>query len=810
MAERFRIDLGNDPLFGSQSIDPNPNTGINKTVVYDTAKQTFYYTGSYGGGGGGGTTGSFTGSFTGSISGTISTASHALTVKTSDSTFDAVRKIPFLNDTNILVDGTAADLGYNPSSHVFFTRNIKNNSTVADSEITGSFTGSLKGTATIGPAEDDDYTDGLFTDFTNNTLVGTPIDRFNEVLKALAPSPAPNLSSLGDEETTFTSCSISFGDTVNEIAGVTAVSAIGTLAALNVSGTFDSTRSFDGGEDYRLGINNNISAQNISGKLNQAVDENGGSGVTVNFSASAFGEANVGQLFLYVNTGGEDGGAGTGTPTVSLDLESSDGAISSDNTNGTLTVGATSSGFFPQGTAFTNFTHRTGSYVVKTPAQRNGMNFFRVIHTSSTFQRSTNYIQFLNATQSSADITLSSDGSDFTGSGTKYLSGVKYHTDGRLDYTGSFSNYYKIVAGLSTTALNVEINGPTNFFEVNRLFQSGSNTKVSTGTTSNIDSSTPLQEKINDTHLFPLAFSASISGGLARANYYSLIVDNNDTSEDLVVRTDLSTVPNNKISDGTNIGAKTYRGLLLDARTTANNSDLETLQSESFVSESHRLRTLAFDTQGSVTTSGNKWASVANILTTAASNTTGLLVMPRWEDGGEETNGGGMLVYPDSSTVPESGDFSSFTNGPSGNPDYSGASGNLTYLRAFRNQSTNDLASFTLFLRSWSGTIDILQSGSTLQGNDIYLEVKLPGDTGFLDIGGAAQNSTDDLTVNGAPGRLGTLTSIGTSPTGFVVQTKNAVSGEVVHDDDYIVVKITAAHGFVRAIRSIGITDFIE
>ena len=55
MAERFRIDLGNDPLFGSQSIDPNPNTGINKTVVYDTAKQTFYYTGSYGGGGGGGT-----------------------------------------------------------------------------------------------------------------------------------------------------------------------------------------------------------------------------------------------------------------------------------------------------------------------------------------------------------------------------------------------------------------------------------------------------------------------------------------------------------------------------------------------------------------------------------------------------------------------------------------------------------------------------------------------------------------------------------------------------------------------------------
>ncbi len=920
MAEKFRIDLGYDQLFGSQSIDPDSSTGTNKTVVYDTAKQTFYYTGSYGGGGGGGeaTTGSFTGSFTGSIdvntngevdefpivfvdddnilskdilglkfnpnqdrfsvSGHISSSAVTAssftgsftgsfdgflsgTVDIKQSNLSAVAPILFSDGGDIARDSEGGSVfGYQPSTNVFKYKNSKSTgsidhsgslnitgstissgsltitgSTISSGSLTitgstissGSLTingpgGNISASATssglygffrsgsnIGPAEDSTYTDGLFTDFTHETLIGTPIDRFNEVLKALAPSPAPNLSSLGDEESTFTSCSVSFGGDF-EIDGVSSVGVLGNLPELLVSGTFDSTRSFDGGEDYRLGINNNISAQNISGKLNQAAAEDGGSGVTVNFSASAFGEANVGQLFLYVNTGGVNGGAGTGTPTVSVNLESSNGAISADNTNATLTVGATSSGFFPQGTEFTNFTHRTGSYVVKAAAQRNGMNFIRVIHTSSTFQRSTNYIQFLNATQSSADITLSSAGSDFTGSGTKYLSGVKYHTDGRLDYTGSFSNYYKIVAGLSTTALKVEINGPTNFFEVARLHQSGSNTKVTNGTTSNIATSTPLQEQIGNAHLFPLAFSASISGGLSRANYYSLIVDNNDTSEDLVVRTDLSTVPSNKISDGTDIGTETYRGLLLDARTIANNGTLETLQSESFVSESYRLRTLPFDTQGSVTTSGNKWASVANILTSTATNLTGLLVMPRWESGGEETNGGGMLAYPNNgTTVPESGDFSSFTNSPPGNPDYSGASGNLTYLRAFRNQSTNDLASFTLFLRSWSSTIDILTSGSTLQGNDIYLEVKLPGDTGFLDIGGAAQNSTDDLTANGAPGRLGTLTSIGSSGTGFVVQTKNAVSGEVVHDDDYIVVKITAASGFSRTIRSIGITDFI-
>ena len=50
------------------------------------------------------------------------------------------------------------------------------------------------GNGSIGAAEDGDYTDGLFTDFTTNTLIGVPVDRFNEVLKILAPSPAPALS----------------------------------------------------------------------------------------------------------------------------------------------------------------------------------------------------------------------------------------------------------------------------------------------------------------------------------------------------------------------------------------------------------------------------------------------------------------------------------------------------------------------------------------------------------------------------------------------------------------------------------------
>ncbi len=41
----------------------------------------------------------------------------------------------------------------------------------------------------IGPAEDGLYTDGIFTDFTPSTPIGTAIDRFNEMFLLLAPTP---------------------------------------------------------------------------------------------------------------------------------------------------------------------------------------------------------------------------------------------------------------------------------------------------------------------------------------------------------------------------------------------------------------------------------------------------------------------------------------------------------------------------------------------------------------------------------------------------------------------------------------------
>ena len=67
----------------------------------------------------------------------------------------------------------------------------------------GSFeiTASVEAGTQIGDAEDGSYSDGLFEDFVTTTPIGTAVDRFNEVLKALAPAPAPSLDDINSLQT---------------------------------------------------------------------------------------------------------------------------------------------------------------------------------------------------------------------------------------------------------------------------------------------------------------------------------------------------------------------------------------------------------------------------------------------------------------------------------------------------------------------------------------------------------------------------------------------------------------------------------
>jgi hypothetical protein len=56
-------------------------------------------------------------------------------------------------------------------------------------EYVNNYISSGSGTTAIGPAPDGTYSDGIFTDFVPTTPIGTAVDKFNEMLLLLAPTP---------------------------------------------------------------------------------------------------------------------------------------------------------------------------------------------------------------------------------------------------------------------------------------------------------------------------------------------------------------------------------------------------------------------------------------------------------------------------------------------------------------------------------------------------------------------------------------------------------------------------------------------
>jgi hypothetical protein len=84
----------------------------------------------------------------------------------------------------------------------------------------------ISGTTVIGPAEDGTYTDGIFTDFTDSTRVGVAVDRFNEMLLLLAPTPPVDnwdnvFSNLNITSTEYSARALTSGSVVNNITSDT-------------------------------------------------------------------------------------------------------------------------------------------------------------------------------------------------------------------------------------------------------------------------------------------------------------------------------------------------------------------------------------------------------------------------------------------------------------------------------------------------------------------------------------------------------------------------------------------------------------
>tara|TARA_Y100000114_G_scaffold98049_1_gene91227 strand:- start:6836 stop:11119 length:4284 start_codon:yes stop_codon:yes gene_type:complete len=547
----------------------------------------------------------------------------------------------------------------------------------------------------IGDPEDGSYTDGLFTDFASNTPVGTAVDRFNEVLKILAPSPAPSLRSARADETNGVSAKLSF-DSSNAISGYTHYSAgltytnesnaLATIfSGVSQNSTFQpatsaeitnaKTNVFGNGTHFQLGIYNN---QEITGTLNYDVGPSITNGY-VAFASGAFGNAETGSLVLTLN----------GATIHSLDLSTNvgtgnpaTGSATSLNSSGSgfINLSVTASSFDGNNSEWYIFKHRTAGFKVAVADQASGSNIAIVYHQIGSTYNYVNGIVWINdpAGAAAALSVTNNRIEDVSLVGSKYVSGVKYNTDLTANYKADILNMYK------------------------NVFPSDSNTITFTPT----NSTTPSAQSVpniggSEDNTKTLGITASV-------NYNGTYLLNGTIGMSLnathPLKSNLSTA-----------GSTTITGMLIDADTSSPNSNL----SETFEDEDFRISSGSYDTQGAV--SSGTWDSTAHMTSSGkAGHDDGMLIYNR------------RLYNPRDGDVPNNGNFSTLANVASGQPNYSGQTGIRTYFRKIQN--TSGATIYSAKITSQKNGFKFNEDSVPFDSNDAHFLAKIPGKTGWMNI----------------------------------------------------------------------------
>jgi len=629
--------------------------------------------------------------------------------------------------------GASANLTFNGST-LNLTGELTASNSVSASTLHGD--GAALTALTIGNAEDSSYADGLFTDFAATTPVGTAVDRFNEILKALSPGPAPNLDDI-DCDDSGASSELSFGASQG-ISGYTNVGTTAGFSAVDINGTYSQTTS---GNNLRRATFN--ASRVINGDLNEDVSADG-----VNYPNNSFGDANLGELRLEVNGTNlktaylTSSTAGSGVP------GSGAGTVLNSNGSGFYDLSQTGSAEFADGTLLDLFQHRTGKYKVVAADQRDGWNYLRVIHTSSTFSRTTNYVEWVVDSNADALAAPSSSFHGLTMGGDLRLSGVKYHTNGTATYEVDVTNAYKNVY----TATNISFNG------TNGSISSQAMPSITVGVEDE-------NKKLQLTGSFTVDCTSVLNASIGASVNVAHPIKSN-------------------LSSG---GSETLSGLLAYNRSNTSTSTSETFRRENYRLDSGSLS--SYGAQADVTDAGNAWNSTSSLLTVD-----GLLYYNQ------------RLYSPTDSDIPNSGDFSTISRGPTSNVDYSTISGTRTFFRYFTQTGAASQTNFTLTFGGDSST-KIVPASTSLAASKIHVFVKLPTtstamETGWLDLAIATANDPAQLN-NGDGAFVGTVPGAGLSINGgahegtFVTQT--------VEQNENIVIKVVADAAWTGYISSVSI-----
>lgn len=573
----------------------------------------------------------------------------------------------------------------------------------------------------VGAAEDGSYTDGLFQDFVPATTIGTAVDRFNEVLKALSPAPAPSLTT-ATSATSGVSGKLSF-DGSNLIGGVTAhpsqlINSAFTTAG-NVRGIINTSTSVTA-----------TLAQNVAPSYANSRP----------YPNYAFGDANQGSLHLEVN--------GTVVRTVDLATFASGSSLNASGSGFALSAAASVQ--FDNGNVLDLFKYRTGTLIIAAASMVPGYNVVRVRHEYATgLYRDTNLITWVVDNDATATSYSTGTLDGLTMSGSRYLSGVRYHTGGTANYGITIHNAYKNT--YSSNASAVSFNG------VNCTAAAMSLPNMTAYTDDVILNGKTTT--INATRLLNAGISVSTS----------------------TLRTVQSTI----ISGTTSIN-----NLLLD-----NVTDDSTAITETFNGENYRIHPGLVITDTSYSTGGAgasayTWDSTQSLISGTANFNTGLLIS------------NGELTYPTNTThigTVTAGNFAAASNGYASNVNYSAASGTRTYLRYFYNATAR--SNFSLAMTATGTTFVPVSTGAS--GNNLTLEILAPNTT----VNGSGTVVWKDAMVphSGNDTDVGCYAStFGNNPPtnwGLTLGTKNtSTSGKV------IVVRITAGSGWTGKISTLGCT----
>ena len=417
----------------------------------------------------------------------------------------------------------------------------------------------------IGAPEDGDYSDGLFDDFTPTTTVGAAVDRFNEVLKSLAPKPAPELKTATKTGTGYYG-KVSF-DSSHQINGynndVKKVVKSGNTFSL-VPMTIGTAVTRD---DYNHGIVSEVSS--LSGYLAGDVEPDHENGIP--FPNRAFLATETPNTLLVLKINGVD------IQSVDLGTFTSGNAKNANGTGFTITAPVPVK--FSNGDAFESIKYRTGTWNVDNNDLIGGCNIIEIAVNSTPIfmcsvivDKDAENTVYENATLSNLQM-----------SGDRKISGVSYHTGGSCNYSVEIENAYTTTHSTASNALNY------------------------TGTSLSItDESLPAcvdPDQIITVTNKPATITSSrlINAGVS-------------------VRTSVDRVFSvNEVTGGD----ASISGILLDA--TADNSTTSIVR---FNGENRRIHS-GLDitsTAYSATTSPAQWASTQNLISGDANHNTGLLV----------------------------------------------------------------------------------------------------------------------------------------------------------------------------------------